>query len=213
MPTRALLVRHGQSEWNALGRWQGQADPPLTELGRLQARAAARAIGAVDAVFSSDLQRASETAMIIAGELGVGPVVLDAGLRERDAGEWSGLTRAEIERDWPGYLDPPADEHASFGPSGGRTPRRPPSWESDASVLERSVAALGRIHEAVPDGEVLVVTHGGLVYNLEGHLGGPAGRMANLSGRWLTLEPGGRMVLGERVLLVDPEAVTVPDQL
>ncbi len=58
MPSRLLLVRHGQSEWNAAGRWQGQADPPLTDLGRAQARAAARAIGGVDAVFASDLQRA-----------------------------------------------------------------------------------------------------------------------------------------------------------
>src|SRR5687767_11323336 len=97
MPTRVLLVRHGQSEWNATGRWQGQADPPLTDLGRRQARSAAAALGTVDAVFASDLQRASETALIIAGELGVGPVVVDPDLRERDAGEWSGLTRVEIE--------------------------------------------------------------------------------------------------------------------
>src|SRR5262245_20577361 len=61
MPTRILLVRHGQSEWNAAGRWQGQQDPPLTELGRRQARAAAETIGAIEAVFASDLQRALET--------------------------------------------------------------------------------------------------------------------------------------------------------
>ncbi|MEY2406219.1 MAG: glucosyl-3-phosphoglycerate phosphatase, partial [Acidimicrobiaceae bacterium] len=86
MPVRILLVRHGQSEWNALGRWQGQADPPLSDLGRLQAHAAAHALGAVGAVFASDLVRAAETAAIIAAELGVGPVVIDADLRERDAG-------------------------------------------------------------------------------------------------------------------------------
>src|SRR5690606_34165227 len=95
--TRVLLVRHGQSEWNAIGRWQGQADPPLSDLGRLQAREASRALGTVDAVWASDLQRAVETAAIIAGELGVGPVVVDPDLRERDAGEFSGLTRPEIE--------------------------------------------------------------------------------------------------------------------
>ena len=111
--TRVLLIRHGQSEWNADGRWQGQADPPLTDLGRHQALHAARNLGTVDAIVASDLQRASETALIIADALGVGPVVLEPGLRERDAGEWSGLTRAEIERDWPGYLDAPAtDRHA-----------------------------------------------------------------------------------------------------
>ncbi len=213
MPTRVLLVRHGQSEWNASGRWQGQADPPLTDFGRRQARTAAAVIGVVDAVVASDLQRASETAMIIAGEIGVGPVILDPGLRERDAGEWSGLTRAEIDRDWPGYLDPPTDEHASFGPSGAAAPRRPPSWEPDDSVLGRSMAVLHRIHAEVGDGDVLAVTHGGLIYVLEGHLGGPAGRLANLAGRWLTIE-GDRFALGDRVLLLpDPETVTVPDQI
>jgi len=54
--TRALLTRHGQSEWNALGRWQGQADPPLTDLGRRQAHEAARSLGAVDGIWASDLQ-------------------------------------------------------------------------------------------------------------------------------------------------------------
>jgi len=102
--TRALLTRHGQSEWNALGRWQGQADPPLSDLGRRQAHEAARSLGTVDGIWASDLQRAAETAVIIGDDMGVGPVVLDADLRERDAGEWTGLTRAEIERRYPGFL-------------------------------------------------------------------------------------------------------------
>src|SRR3954464_6700209 len=92
MTSRVLLVRHGQSEWNAVGRWQGQADPPLSDLGRAQARAAARSLGSLDAVYASDLQRATETALIIAEQIGIGPVILDPDLRERDAGQWSGLT-------------------------------------------------------------------------------------------------------------------------
>ena len=144
--TRVLLVRHGQSEWNAAGRWQGQADPPLTDLGRHQALHAARNLGVVDAVVASDLQRASETALIIAEALGVGPVVLEPGLRERDAGEWSGLTRAEIERDWPGYLDSPsASRHTAFAGESVGTPsaerRRPPRWEPDDQLLDRVLAA------------------------------------------------------------------------
>ena len=212
MPTRILLVRHGQSEWNAAGRWQGQADPPLTDLGREQARSAARSLGTVDAIVASDLQRASETAMIISGDLGVGPVVLDPDLRERDAGEWSGLTRAEIEVGWPGYLDAPADEHAGFGPS--VEPRRPPSWEADASVLERATRALRRIDAELGGGEVLGVTHGGLVYVLEGHLGAPFARMANGEGRWFEVD-GEHLRIGDRMLLVGdggPPA-TVPDQI
>ena len=218
--TRVLLIRHGQSEWNADGRWQGQADPPLTDLGRHQAMHAARNLGAVDAIVASDLQRASETALIVAEALGVGPVVLEPGLRERDAGEWSGLTRAEIERDWPGYLDSPsADRHAAFGrppgpatvgtPSVGR--RRPPGWEPDDVLLDRVVAALGRVHDLAPEGEVIAVTHGGVVYALEGRLGSPFERLANLGGRWIDVGPGGEpRALGDRVVLVDPDELTIP---
>jgi probable phosphoglycerate mutase len=211
MPTRVLLVRHGQSEWNAVGRWQGQQDPPLSDLGRRQARAAAATLGAIDAVFASDLQRASETAAIIATDLGVLPIVVDPDLRERCAGEWEGLTRAEIERDWPGYLDPAADRHIGFA-SGPR--RRPPSWEPDESVLGRALGALGRIHEAIPDGDVLAVTHGGLIYVIEGHLGAPFERMANGAARVVEVD-GDRLRLGDRLLLVTDEGtpVTVPDQI
>ncbi len=207
-------MRHGQSEWNALGRWQGQADPPLSELGRRQARSAARALGAVDGIVASDLQRAAETASIIAAELGVGPVVLDPDLRERDAGEWSGLTRAEIDERYPGYLEDRADEHKAFGGGGGEPApaRRPPGWEPDPSVLERATGALARIHEEAAGGDVLGITHGGLIYVLEGHLGGAFARLANGEGRWFSVDDDGRLSLGDRVLLVGDDAtpVTVP---
>jgi broad specificity phosphatase PhoE len=200
-----------------------EADPPLTDLGRHQALHASRNLGVVDAIVASDLQRASETALIIAGELGVGPLVLEPGLRERDAGEWSGLTRAEIERDWPGYLDPPpADRHSSFG--NGPAPaaaassraerRRPPSWEPDEVLLERVLGSLARIHDLAPDGEVIVVTHGGVIYALEGMFGSPFERLANLGGRWLELAPEGDVHrLGDRVVLVDPDELTIPSQI
>lgn len=210
--SRVLLVRHGQSEWNALGRWQGQADPPLSDLGRQQARAAARSIGALDAIFASNLQRAMETAAIIASEIGIGPVVIDADLGERDAGEWSGLTRDEIHERWPGYL--PDDRHRAFAPDGEGRPRRPPGWEPDDVFLERILRGLARIHEAVPDGDVLTVTHGGVLYVLEHHLGEGFERLANGAGRWLEID-GGELRLGDRVLLVNDDGtpVTVPDQL
>ena len=215
--TRVLLIRHGQSEWNADGRWQGQADPPLTDLGRHQAQHAARNLGVVDAIVASDLQRASETALIISDALGVGPVVLDTGLRERDAGEWSGLTRAEIERDWPGYLDS-GGRHSAFAGDPVEQPKkerkRPPSWEPDELLLERVLGALGRVHDLAPDGEVIAVTHGGVVYALEGRLGSPFERLANLGGRWIEVGPGGELrALGERVVLVDPDELTVPAQI
>jgi broad specificity phosphatase PhoE len=195
--TRVLLVRHGQSEWNAQSRWQGQADPPLSDLGRLQAREAAQAVGSVDAVWASDLQRATETATIIAERIGVGPVVVDPDLRERDAGEFSGLTRDEIEERFPGYLE--AD-------------RRPPGWEPDASLLDRALRALHRIAAEIPGGDVLVVTHGGLIYVLEEHLGVRFVRIANTEGRWMAVGAG-QIALGERILLAAPADTTVPGQI
>ncbi len=195
--TRILLVRHGQSEWNAVGRWQGQADSPLSDQGRLQAREAARAVGAVDAVWASDLQRAVETATIIAGEIGVGPVAVDPALRERDAGEFSGLTRAEIEERFPGYL---------------AAHRRPPGWEPDEHLLARALGALHRIAGEVPGGDVLVVTHGGLVYTVEEHLGAAFDKLANAAGRWVEVGSG-RLRLGDRVLLAEPQDTTVPNQI
>ncbi|HKY17111.1 MAG TPA: histidine phosphatase family protein [Microthrixaceae bacterium] len=195
---RLLLVRHGQSEWNADGRWQGQADPPLTELGRTQARHAAAALGAVDAIVSSPLDRAAETAAIISAELGIGPVLTEDDLQERHAGEFAGLTRDEIEVAYPGYL---ADG------------RRPPGWEDDDALLERVSGAIGRIAATIGDGDVLVVTHGGVVMNLEGHLGTERHRLPNLSGRWLEVRDDGTLVLGERLDLLTGAELTVPDQI
>src|SRR5262245_1401957 len=195
--TRALLTRHGQSEWNALGRWQGQADPPLSDLGRRQAQEAARSLGAVDGIWASDLRRAAETAAIIGDDMGVGPVVLDADLRERDAGEWTGLTRAEIERRYPGYL-----------PDG----RRPAGWESADLLVGRAQRPLRRMAETIPGGDGLVITHAGVVFAVERHLGQDRTRLANVEGRWVTLAREG-LRLGDRVVLAEPQDVTVPRQM
>lgn len=198
--TRILLVRHGESEWNAARRWQGQADPPLTALGRRQAADAAAAIGAVDAIVASDLQRALVTGRILADALGLDEPVVDPRLRERDAGEWSGLTREEIHEQWPGYLaDDPNDP---AGRSSGNQERRPPGWEPDDTLLLRVRASVADIGHTFPGGSIVAVTHGGVIYALESHLGGSGGRLANLAGRWLDVD-GDQLVLGDRLLLVD----------
>jgi len=129
--------------------------------------------------------------------MGVGPVVVDADLRERDAGEWTGLTRAEIEQRYPGYL-----------PDG----RRPASWESDEQLVARAQRALGRIADATPGGDVLVITHAGVVFAVERHLGRDRTRLANVEGRWVTIAPEG-LRLGDRVVLAEPQDVTVPRQM
>ncbi len=193
---RVLLTRHGQSAWNAEGRWQGQADPPLSKLGRAQARAAGALVGSFDAVIASDLDRASSTAQIIAEDTGIGPVLVDPRLRERDAGEFQGLTRPEIEERFPGHL-----ASATW----------PPSWEPDASLLGRALEALDAIAERVGAGEVLVVAHAGIIYALEDHFGVPFERIPNLWARWLTHGNCGWR-LGERVSLVaDDVTAEIPD--
>ena len=210
--TRLLLVRHGESTWNADGRWQGQADPPLSQRGRQQAADAARAIGTVDAVVTSDLERAAATGATIARILAVDRVATEPRLRERDAGSLSGLTRHQIHQRFPGLLP---DDPAGFVPDDDGRPRWPDDWESDAALWQRVEVALRAIGQLIPGGDVVVVTHGGVIYAIERHLGGEGrGRLANLDATWL--EVGDRDVtLGERMALIDP-ATTIaiePDRI
>jgi len=193
--TRLLVVRHGQSEWNTTGRWQGRADPPLTDEGRRQSKVAGGALGTFDAVVASPLLRAAETATIIAELLGIGPVLTDPDLVERDAGEWQGLTRSQIQEGWPGFLD---------------DGRRPPGYELGDAMLTRTLSVLERISERMGDGDVLVVSHGGVVYALEEACGEPWRRLPNLGARWFEVS-GGDLSAGPRVDLV-PDG-TVPNLL
>ena len=184
-PVRVLLLRHGQSEWNAVRRWQGTADSPLTRLGREQAIETAWALAGVDVSFdvlvASDLRRASDTAAIIGDALALGAPVIDARLREAHAGEWEGLTPDEIEAGWPGWIA----EH-----------RRPPGFEPYHEVVDRAVDALHDAARAAlaaqPDGEpsALVVAHSGVIRSVVRHLGRDDDRVPNLGGVWLRVEPG-----------------------
>lgn len=145
-----LLARHGETQWNLEGRWQGWADPPLNETGRTQARALAEQLRDTpfDAVYSSDLRRAHETAVIVAEPHSV-PVVADPGLREIDVGSWSGLTRAEIEQRF-GRERPDGETHE----------------QHQARVLD-AVEQIARRH----DGErILIVTHGGTMRAIRSHV-------------------------------------------
>jgi broad specificity phosphatase PhoE len=148
--TTLLLARHGETDWNRDGRWQGWADPPLNATGREQARLLAEQLRATpfDAVYSSDLRRAFETAEIVAEPHGV-EVVADPGLREIDVGSWSGLTRTEIE------------ERFGLERLDGETRE-----QHGARVL----AAVERIAREHTGERVLVVTHGGTMRALHGHV-------------------------------------------
>lgn len=206
---RLLLVRHGESTWNARGRWQGWADPPLSDLGRAQAEAAAPAAAPIDAVVSSDLQRALGTAELMAAVLEVEEVDVEPDLRERDVGDYTGLTRAEIEERWPGSL---SQGNASIA----RDPRDPRFGESIEQLAARVDAALARLAARYAGQRVLVVTHGGVVRNLERSFGIEPDPLPNLAGREVVVDPeSGAVELGDRVLLLSPEdvPVTVPKQL
>ena len=191
--TNLLVVRHGQSEWNAIGRWQGHADPALSELGRRQAAVAAGSIGVIDGIISSDLLRAAETAAIIAQQLGVGPVMIDERLRERDVGEWTGLTRTEIDKRWPGWID---------------DLRRPNGFEDADSVLSRVLEAFATVREASPGGSLLVVTHGGVIRSLARSHGLDDIPIANLAGITMRISESGQTI-SERIALLDGQAVAV----
>ncbi len=210
--TEVLLVRHGQSEWNAVGRWQGQADPPLTDLGRRQAAHAVAGVreAQVGAIVASHLQRAQETAAIINLGLNIGTVATEPDLCERDAGEWTGLTRVQIEQAWPGYLDRPNRGQEASHPNPA-PPRRPPMWESDQALLQRVTSALANLYDRAPDDRILAITHGGVIYAIEQRLNGGFKPMANLMGRWVEVGSGGTLIaLGKRVTLVDPDEITIP---
>ncbi len=161
-----LLLRHGQSEWNAQQRWQGHGDPPLTELGRVQAReAAARLASArIARIVTSDLLRAAETASVIGTLLGLAPE-RDARWRERDIGTWAGFTRDEIEARWPA-------EYAHFRSDDEHA--RPGGGESDAMLRARAHDALTALRARHPGVRVLVVTHRGIARMLA-----PATPLAN----------------------------------
>ena len=199
--TRLLLVRHGESTWNADGRWQGQADPPLSDAGRQQAVDAARSIGTVDAIVTSDLQRAADTGATIARILAVERVAVEPRLRERDAGSLSGLTRHEIYERFPGLLP---DDPAGFVPDRDGHPRWPEDWESDADLWERVEVALLALGRLVPDGDIVVITHGGVIYAIERRLGATGrDRLPNLGATWLEVVEDA-FAIGERMALVDP---------
>jgi broad specificity phosphatase PhoE len=150
--TTLLLARHGETDWNRDGRFQGHADTSLNAHGREQARALAEEVDGVDVIYSSDLRRAVETAELVAERLGL-DVQVDPRLRERGFGAWEGLTRPEIE--------------ASFREDFDRWRKGDGSGADDAERHEafaaRIQAFLGDMLARHPDETVLVITHGGSI--------------------------------------------------
>lgn len=164
MSTRRLvLIRHGQTEYNATGRMQGQLDTDLSPTGIAQARAASAALADwnVSAVFASDLRRAADTAEILAKPWGV-PVVTDARLRETHLGKWTGASHEEIDRNYPGQR-----------PYWKHDPQwAPPEAETRVQVARRAHAVVKEAMESsvFDDGLVVMVAHGGTIGALTAQL-------------------------------------------
>jgi probable phosphoglycerate mutase len=172
---------------------QGHADSPLTPEGRRQALAAARKLKGFDWVTSSDLSRAFYTAVIIARELSIPRLPALAELREVDVGPWQGLTRRDIDRRFPGFLD---------------NDMRPSGYEADESVFERVRSALVRLATESTDDSTgassrptgLLVTHSGVIRVMRRVLGCPNQRNhRNLESCWFTVTTDGAVNVEESV--------------
>ena len=150
--TQLILLRHGVTDWNLTGRYQGQADPPLNAEGRRQAEALANQLAGLrlEAIYSSDLRRAYDTAQTVAARLRLA-VTVEPRLREVNQGAWEGMVHADILAQYP-------QEWAARE----RDPlhSRPPGGESVVEVATRVWAAAADIAREHPAGLVLVVSHG-----------------------------------------------------
>lgn len=150
--TELWLIRHGQTDWNVAGRYQGQADIPLNETGLAQAAALAAQLNGkpFSAIYSSDLMRTRQTADALAAHTGL-PVRLDSRLREIHQGDWEGLYIKDVVAAHP-------EARSEFLSNPGAA--RAPGGESVLEVSNRVIAAVHDIAANHPHGRVLVVSHG-----------------------------------------------------
>ncbi len=152
---RILLIRHGQTDWNSEGRWQGHIDIPLNASGLEQAQALAAHLKdqPITAIYSSDLLRARQTAATIAEALGL-IVHDDARLRELNLGSFQGMTNAEISSQYPEQAVQMREDYLGF-PF--------PKGESRRMMQQRALAAFHEIVAKEPGPEIAIVTHGGTI--------------------------------------------------
>jgi glucosyl-3-phosphoglycerate phosphatase len=150
--TRILLVRHGETDWNAEGRWQGHSDRSLDDAGRAQAQllGAHLARVGIDLLYSSDLARARETAAAVEAATGL-EARIDPDLREVDVGGLTGCSRVEVEARDPAWFRPWLEGAVTGYPDG----------ETYLDVHRRSVRAFERVLREAAGGTAAVVCHGG----------------------------------------------------
>jgi broad specificity phosphatase PhoE len=153
-----LLIRHGESVWNGERRIQGSRDPTLSQVGRRQADLLVRHLpahvrGPVDAIYTSPLLRAAETADRIASAMHL-PVFQETDLREISLGAWEGMTVAEIQAVFPGHYEKWLQDPVAFPAPGG---------EPLYTFARRVEGALERMQQTHPGADIMVVSHGGVI--------------------------------------------------
>lgn len=209
---RVIVWRHGRTEWNATGRYQGQADVDLDDLGRRQAVAAAKVIKELKptVIFSSDLSRAANTAAALAEITGL-TVSYDQRLREIHVGSWEGLTVEEVAQVDPERAAAVAADRTLTG--AGDDVRRSATGESTREVATRVAEAIGEIVEGAEDGATVVITMHGLAarVGVGRFLDVPANRLGGLRNcAWIILDrhPKGHWYIGAYNLQAE---YSVPD--
>jgi broad specificity phosphatase PhoE len=150
--TRLILLRHGETDWNVEGRWQGQIDTPLNARGLVHAAEAARTLNHIPiaAIYSSDLTRAYQTAQQVASIKGL-PIHTDARLRELHQGAWQGMLVSEIKNRYKERFRQRTENPHLVAPPGG---------ESVQQVADRVLPCITEIIKKYPQDSVLIVTHG-----------------------------------------------------
>lgn len=152
---RILLIRHGQTDWNSEGRWQGHLDVSLNDEGIAQAQALANHLRdrPIRGIYSSDLMRAQQTAAPLAKALGL-PVTLDSRLREINLGAFQGMTTSEISTKYPAQAAQMRENYLDF---------QFPQGETRRQMQARAFEAVREIAARAPEPEVAIITHGGTI--------------------------------------------------
>ena len=172
MITTILFIRHGVTDWNVAGRWQGHTDIPLNDDGRQQARKLARRLEGwpIKAIYTSDLLRAQETAKLIAKKLKLTPIA-SANFRERNGGIFQGLTTEQLDSEYRDIWRQTRSDGSA-----------PPDGESMLEVGKRAFSSYEKINSAHIGETVAIVSHGGTLNILISHLIGlPLGQPASIS--------------------------------
>lgn len=157
MVTTLLLIRHGQTDWNVAKKWQGHADIPLNDTGLAQAEALAARLQKwpIENIITSDLLRCSQTADVIGNKLNITPIA-DPLWRERDVGDFSGMTGEEAKANFPEI----------WAAANGKGMVDAPNGETFAEVRARGLQAYEKVIASHEGQMVVIVSHGGLLHTL-----------------------------------------------